>query len=188
MAHFRSFSDSGNSGTYLPFQILTKTEKGKKYWGINYYSRVWANLAPQQKGNAKISINGLLSDKPFQDGATGWRKIIDWDIIWLTVIFSNSTDNGISCFINSLGQNDKFDLSVSAWSGKNGYIEDNGDTENPLHQTSRKIIGYSTVNDSGGTEIVQSIKFDQLLRLVIVQGRSATYPFDHSGGYPYEKN
>jgi hypothetical protein len=186
MGHFRSFSDSGSSAEYSPFQILTKIEKGKQYWGINYYSRVWNSLAPQQKGDAKISINGLLSDKPFQDGATGWRKLIDWDIIWLTIIFG--TSGGISCYINSLGQNDKIDLSVPAWSGKKGYIEDNGDKDNPVHQTSRKLIGYSTKNDSGGTEIVQSVKCDQLLKLVIVEARSATYPFDHSGGYPYEKN
>lgn len=169
---------AGSSVASHPFQVITQgkpgSTTGEMQWGVVYDSQVYGSLQPQ---GSKMSITGLLSsDSPASDDA-GWRDMDPNDVIWITL------DNG-SLTINSLGTGGTFSLNSSAWSGADGYIEDDGTGGGGLtppapFRTARKVIAWSV----DGT-ITQSITHHQVLREIVINGRWAQYFYDHSGGYP----
>lgn len=103
------------------------------------------------------------------------------DKIWLGITF-NKWGHVTWAGIDSSGSS-SFDLSANAWSGGDGYCEDDGSTTDPFHQTSRKLIAYIT-GSGGALEVNQVMFHDQILRNVCIDGKPARYPFDHEGGYP----
>jgi len=160
-----------------PFKVFLRSKPGAPgvtQAGVYYFSSLYKSLRP----NDKQAITGLLSE----DRASGWFDLIGNDAIWLGIVF-DSSGNVISASIDSWGQSDDFDITQSAWSGNNGYCEDDGNNP-PVHQTSRKLIAYTIADDDGNPVLHQVMFRDQVLRNVCIDGRPARYPFDHEGGYP----
>lgn len=161
-----------------PFQVILKNvgtaESPSWKGGVVYESSLYQSLKP----NDKKAITGLLSE----DKTTGWFDVIGNDCIWLGIVFNTS---GVitSANIDSWGQSDSFQIDKAAWSGDNGYCEDDGGTPKK-HQTSRKIIAYTIAGSGGQPILTQSMFKDQVLRNVCIDSRPAIYPFDHEGGYP----
>lgn len=167
------------SATAFPFQIVTRPRHGEMQWGVIYESALFKSLKP----NDKQAITGLLTNSNPAATDAGWIDMIGSDAIWLTVVFD---DGGAitSATINSWGNGDQFDVTAAAWSGSNGYIEDDGAEEDPKFQTCRKLIGYSYPDDDGNPVIVQGLRQHQVLIDICEGGKSAKYPIDHGGGYP----
>jgi hypothetical protein len=168
---------NGSGAASHPFQVLTRpspSEEGVTEAGVIYQSSLFNSLQP----NDKFAITGLLSE----DLTTGWFNTNLNDFIWLGVVFDN-TGEITSASIDSSGQDDTFNLDEAAWSGNDGYCEDDGE-DAPIHQTSRKLIAY-TVDIGFPQPVVKQVLFsDQLLRAVCIDNRPARYPFAHEGGYP----
>lgn len=162
-----------------PFQVLQRPKPNvPNVWqcGVVYESSLYLSLRP----NHKQVITGLLSE----DQTTGWFDIISADAIWLGIVFDGS-GTPVSVGIDSWGQGDSFEIDENAWSGNDGYCEDDGDAEAPVHQTSRKLIAYTMAGETGQPPVLTQVMFrDQVLRNVCIDGRPARYPFDHEGGYP----
>jgi|GEM_PF-2665765 len=170
-----------SEATSYPFQILTQskpgTTSGEMQWGVIYDSRLFKSFKPDDKQ----TITGLLSENnPAPDDA-GWIDMIASDAIWLTVVFDG---DGIitSATVNSWGNDEEFDVEAAAWSGENGYIEDDGG-DPAKFQTCRKLIGYSYPDQDGNPVIVQGLRQHQVLIDICEGGKSAKYPIDHGGGY-----
>jgi hypothetical protein len=165
-----------------PFQILTQSkpgsETGEMQWGVVYTSRLYDSPKPDDK----ISITGLLPETVESD-SEGWLDLMGNDAIWLTVCVDSAGET-TSVTINSWKNGDDFDVTADAWSGNNGFCEDDGG-DPAVFQTVRKLIGYSIADAAGTPVVTQSITHDQLLRPVCVAGRPAQLLFDHSGGYPF---
>ncbi|MBU3720744.1 MAG: hypothetical protein FGM22_08310 [Burkholderiaceae bacterium] len=160
-----------------PFQVLMRTKPGTEdqyQAGVVYGSALYKSLRPTDK----VTISGLLS----ADGASGWFDLIATDAIWLGIVF-NSSGVVTAARIDSWGAGDDFDVTQVAWSGENGYVEDDDDPDNPVHQTSRKLIAYTVPDEAGVPSLTQVMFRDQILRDVAIDGRPARYPFDHEGGY-----
>lgn len=162
----------GGGETSHPFKVLQRnngTEEDPNWqWKVVLESSLYKSLRP----NDKQTISGLDT----------WFDAIANDAIWLGIVF-NSSGNVISASIDSWGQSDDFDLTQSAWSGENGYCEDDGE-DPPAHQASRKLIAYSVAGEDGEPVLTQVMFRDQVLRDCNIDGRPARYPFDHEGGYP----
>lgn len=155
-----------------PFQVLTRKEDSGYQAKVVLESSLFQSLRP----NHKYPINGLDT----------WFPLIANDAIWLGITFDGS-GNVTWAGIDSWGQGDDFDITQDAWSGENGYCEDDGSSGEeliPPHQTSRKLIAYSVAGDSGEPVLTQVMFHDQVLRDCLIDGRAARYPFDHEGGYP----
>jgi hypothetical protein len=160
----------GGSATH-PFKVLMRPKgesEGEYEAKVVLESTLYKSLRP----NDKQAITGLDT----------WFPLIGNDAIWLGVIFD---ENGEITFaqIDSWGSGDAFAVTQDAWSGENGYCEDDGG-DPPAHQASRKLIAYSIAGDSGEPVLTQVMFHDQVLRDVNIDGRPARYPFDHEGGYP----
>ena len=158
----------GGAETNHPFRVSfrnTGTE-GSPVWEYKVYlgSSLFKSLRP--------------NDKQTLVGLDDWFALSGSGKIWLGITFTTAGVVDTSG-IDSGGISDAgFDLTKSAWSGDNGYCEDDGETV-PTHQTSRKLIAY--VNNG----VVNQVMFhNQVLRNVCIDGRPARYPFDHEGGYP----
>ncbi len=167
------YGTQGRGGeTSHPFQVLQRN-KGTAgtpnwQWKVALESSLYKSLRP----NDKKAITGLDT----------WFAAIANDAIWLGITFDGS-GNVTWAGIDSWGQSDDFDITKNAWSGENGYCEDDG-ADPPKHQTSRKLIAYSVAGDSGEPVLTQVMFHDQLLRNVCIDGKPARYPFNHEGGYP----
>jgi hypothetical protein len=161
----------GSSSGDHPFKFSVREKEGSpgEFEGmVTLESSLYKSLRP----NDKQSITGLDS----------WFDVIPNDAIWLGIVFDSGGEI-VSASIDSWGQSDSFSVSASAWSGSNGYCEDDGG-DPPSHQASRKLIAY-TLADIGGFPVVHQVMFrDQVLRDCNIDGRPARYPFDHEGGYP----
>jgi hypothetical protein len=160
------------AATSHPFQVLTRQKEGGGYEAkVVLESSLYKSLRP----NDKETITGLDT----------WFELIGNDAIWLGIVF-DSDGSVTSASIDSWGQSDSFDLTQSAWSGEDGYCEDDEaeDIEDAKHQTSRKLIAYSVAGDEGEPILTQAMFHDQVLRDCNIDGRPARYPFDHAGGYP----
>lgn len=172
----------GAAATSFPFLILSQSApgatSGAMQWGVIYDSGLFKSFRP----NDKQAITGLLSSSTPDPTDAGWIDMIASDAIWLTVVFDG---DGIitSATINSWGNGDEFDVEAAAWSGSNGYIEDDGAEEEPKFQTCRKLIGYSYPDEDGNPVIVQGLRQHQVLIDICEGGKSAKYPIDHGGGY-----
>lgn len=159
-----------------PFQVLQRN-KGTAgtpnwQWKVALESSLYKSLRP----NDKQTITGLDE----------WFDAIGNDAIWLGITFDGS-GNVTWAGIDSWGQSDDFDITQPAWSGENGYCEDDGSSGEeliPPHQTSRKLIAYTVAGGSGEPVLTQVMFHDQVLRDCLIDGRAARYPFDHEGGYP----
>lgn len=135
---------------------------------------------------AKVTTGSLFKslrpdDKQTISGLDSWFPTDTTDKIWLGITFDN-TGEVTWAGIDSWEQGGDFDITQEAWSGSNGYCEDDGGTP-PSHQTSRKLIAYIT-GSGASLEVNQVMFHDQMLRNVCIDGRPARYPFDHEGGYP----
>jgi hypothetical protein len=178
----------GAGATAFPFEVVTRvkpdtdTTPPTLQWGVRYESSLFKSFRP----NDKTEITGLLNHPNPSEATEGWKDIDANDVIWLGVIFS-STGIIEGAYIDSLGGGDEFDITADAWSGENGFCEDDGTGEDENgqaapHQTTRKIIAYTkTVEDA--LVVVQSIRSHQIIRPTCVAGRPAQLLFDHSGGY-----
>ncbi len=161
-----------------PFRLVTRTtDGGTTEGGVIFESSLFKSLRP----NDKQAITGLLNE----DRSTGWFNLTTDDAIWLGIVFDGS-GNVTSATIDSKGGGETFDLTAEAWSGDDGYCEDDGNEDEPKHQTSRKLIAYTTASaGTPSTPVVhQVMRCDQILRNVCIDGKPARYPFDHEGGYP----
>lgn len=159
-----------------PFKLYIRPKPGSEgnyEGGIEYYSGLFDSLQPDDK----LTITGLLSE----DRATGWRDVIANDAFWLTVIF-DSVGAVASATINSWGDGDEFNLDEPAWSGNDGYCEDDEGTP-PVHQTSRILLAYTIAGSAGQPVPWQLVTSHLVLRDVVIDARYARYPFPHSGGY-----
>jgi hypothetical protein len=178
-----SSSSSTPAAASHPFQVLMRSvgtpESPAWQAGVVRASSLFKSLRP----NDKQAINGLLDEDPFAANAQGWFDMIPNDAIWLGITF-DSSGSVTYAGIDSWGQSDSFQITKEAWSGEDGYCEDDGSTTNPVHQTSRKLIAYSVAGNNGEPVLTQCMTRDQLLRNVCIDGRPARYPFDHEGGYP----
>lgn len=167
----RSAGEPGDASH--PFKFIVRPKSGSPGFfegKVVLKSSLYLSLRP----NDKQAITGL----------DDWFDVIGNDAIWLGVIF-DGFGSVVSAQIDSWGQGDDFNISESAWSGNNGYCEDDGDTENPVHQTSRKLIAYTIADDDGVPIPTQAMFRDQVLRNMNIDGRPARYMFDHEGGYPF---
>jgi len=169
-----SGAGGGVAGTF-PFQVVQReNEDGDTEYGVVYESSLYKSLRP----NDKKSIDGLLN----ANRTSGWFSLSPGGYIWLGILFD--TDGTITdALIDNSDEND-FDLTKNAWSGENGYCEDDGDEDNPTHQASRKLIAY-VVSGTSGPILTQVMFRDDVLRDCAIDGRAARYPFDHEGGYPF---
>lgn len=137
---------------------------------------------------AKVTLESWLykslrpNDKQTVTLVDTWFPLLGNDAIWLGIVF-DSLGAITYVGIDSWGQNKVFEIDELAWSGNDGYCEDDGGTP-PVHQTSRKLIAYSVADDDGNPVLTQVMFRDQVLRDVNIDGRPARYPFDHEGGYP----
>ncbi|MFZ4597824.1 MAG: hypothetical protein ACOYNN_04190 [Terrimicrobiaceae bacterium] len=162
----------GDASSAHPFQVISRTVDGDLEYGVIYTSSLFKSLQP----NDKQAITGLLSE----DQTTGWFSLTSGGYIWLGITFDSTGAITTAAIDNS--DTETFDLTQPAWSGNDGYCEDDGETE-PTHQTSRKLIAYIVAGDP--SPVLHQVMFhDQLLRNTCVDGRPARYPFDHEGGYP----
>lgn len=160
-----------------PFQVFQRPKpdvEGVFQYGVRYESSLYKSLKP----NDKQAITGLLDE----DMGTGWFDLSPGGYIWLGIIFDEFGEIEDALIDNS--ETEAFDITQHAWSGENGYCEDDEDEENPVHQTSRKLIAYTISGESGAPVLYQVMFRDQVLRNVNIDGRPARYPFDHEGGYP----
>lgn len=150
-----------------PFQVLMENDSGRNA-KVVLASSLYKSLQP----NDKQAITGLNT----------WFSLTNADAIWLGIVFA-SDGSCVSASIDSWGQGDSFQINKAAWSGNNGFCEDNG-SDPRYHQTSRKLIAYTTADGDGNPVLHQVMFHDQVLRLCNINGRAAQYPFDHEGGYP----
>jgi hypothetical protein len=160
-----------------PFQVFLRAKPSNAaitQAGVYYHSSLFQSLRP----NDKYPITGLLSE----DKSTGWFDLIANDAIWLGVTFDSSGEPDWAG-IDSWGGDKEFKIDKEAWSNEKAYCEDDGGTP-PIHQTSRKLIAYTTANDEGKPVLHQVMFRHQVLRDCNIDGRPARYPFDHEGGYP----
>lgn len=155
-----------------PFKVLTRPKpeaEGEYEAMVVLDSSLYKSLRP----NDKVTITGLDT----------WFDLIGTDAIWLGIVF-NISGTITSASIDSWGQGDDFEIDEDAWSGNNGYCEDDGEPSDPFHQTSRVLIARSEAGDDGQPVLTQEMFHHQVLRDVNIDGRSAKYPFAHQGGYP----
>jgi hypothetical protein len=159
-----------------PFKVLQKEEGGegqKTYkYGVVYESSLYKSLKPDDKQ----TIEGLLSE----DHTTGWATVTAPGHIWLGVTFDNDGNVTWAGIDNS--DTDDFDLTQNAWSGQDGYVEDNGETSGTnarKHQTSRKLIAKIVAgkNEGDPPKVEQLMFSHQILQWVAISGRAATYPY-----------
>lgn len=162
----------GTSSSSHPFKVSIRLKgESETEWEamVELNSSLYKSLRP----NDKVAITGL----------DDWFDLISNDAIWLGVTFDDSGEvDWVG--IDSWGQTASFNIDENAWSGNDGYCEDDGESEDPKHQTSRKLIAYTVAGDEGQPVLTQVMFHDQLLRDCNIDGRPARYPFDHSGGYP----
>ncbi len=153
-----------------PFQLLqSRNDNGTYSYAVVLESHLFDNLKP----NSKISITGLNSPFPLSSGG----------YVWLGITFDRNS-NVTGAFIDNSDLN-QFDLSANPWSNNNAYVEDDQDSEEPRHQTSRKLIAYIIADPNGNPIVKQVMNSDQVLRNICINGKPARYPFDHEGGYPF---
>ena len=174
---------SSSAGDGFPFQIITQLKPGSTtgalQWGIAKSSYLFRSLKP----NDKQTLTGLLSSTTPAPNDSGWKDMIAADAIWIGIVFDDATPQAItSATIDSWGTGKDFDVTAAAWSGDNGYLEDDGN-DPPKFQTCRKLIGYSYTDAGNNRVIVQGIRQNQVLFDICEGGREAKYPMDHSGGY-----
>lgn len=174
---------SSSAGDDFPFQILTQLKPGSTtgamQWGITNRSHLFRSLKP----NDKQTITGLLSSTSPAPNDSGWKDMIPSDAIWIGIVFDNATPQAItSATIDSWGSNKAFNVTASAWSGDNGYLETDGGSPAKF-QTCRKLIGYIYTDADNNRVIVQGMRQNQVLFDICEGGREAKYPMDHSGGY-----
>lgn len=173
-----------SSDPVFPFKIYVKnfgTVPATPIWkaGVEYNSSLFKSLKP----NDKQTITGLLSE----DYSTGWFDLITADAIWLGVIFDVNA-NITWARIDSWGQGNEFNIDAAAWddsAGKKPYVADDGAEEDPFHQTSRLLLGYTVAGNEGEPVLTQCVSSHQVLRNCCINGRAARYPFSHQGVYPY---
>jgi len=179
-------SSSGGSGAINPFHIITRKNEDNTYSAAVYYGVVYNSLKPSLGVDDKLTITGLTL---FTDETPTWFPFLATDVIWLTIVFNNNAAINPTVTLNSYGKGDSFDYTEEAWSGENGYCEDNGETEGAnafKHQTSRIALAFFFPDDDGAPQLsdasefkieVQNVTTDLVLRNVCIEGRPARYPF-----------
>lgn len=160
-----------------PFKFLIRPKPGfptTTQGGVVYESSLYKSRRP----NHKQAITGLLSE----DRTTGWFDLINNDAIWLGIIF-DSAGEITSAQIDSWGTSGEFDVTADAWSGENGYCEDDGESP-PKFQAARKLIAYTIAGEDGKPIPHQVMSQHQILEDCVIDARYARLPIDYDGGYP----
>jgi len=167
----RSFGEGGSTEEH-PFKVLQRNNGTAESPNWQWKVILESSLYKSERPNDKQTITGLDT----------WFEAIGNDAIWLGIVF-DAAGLVTSASIDSWGQGDDFDITKDAWSGENGYCEDDGG-DPPVHQTTRKLIAYSVAGDNGQPILTQKLKSDLLIYDGNKDGRPAKLVEEYSGGYP----
>lgn len=176
---FKAKAGGTRAATIHPFKVITRRNANGTYSAAVYRGGLFKSLKP----NDLATITGLTL---ITDTEPTWFALSPTDLIWLTMIFNYTlVDPLTSVTLNSYGRGDSFTSTVAAWSGNNGYCEDNGDTNDPIHQTSRIPIAFFFPDGTGAPQLsasngakagLQSVITDLILYDRVIDGRYCRYP------------
>lgn len=153
-----------------PFKVLTRSKPGNANI-VQAKVILGSSLYLSKRPNHKYPITGLDE----------WFDLIATDAIWLGIVFDG---NGVPTFagIDSWGKGDSFQINKDAWSGENGYCEDDGGSPAKF-QTARKLIAITVAGDDGKPVLEQKMFHDQVLEDFTENARYARLPVTYEGGY-----
>jgi hypothetical protein len=143
---------------------------------------IYSSRQPKSHIAFTDSNDRLTSLTPASDDP-GWKDMITTDAIWITGVY-NSDGDITSLTTDSWGEDGSFNLTSLAWSGGNGYCENDGGSP-PNFQTWRLLVAYSLPAADGVTPIItQVLSKDQVVVASVELGAAALLPWDVSGMYP----
>jgi hypothetical protein len=164
----------GTTQEVSPFLLITRTIRGQIQAGVTHDSKLFLSLRPDDFMDLENTLD--------KDLTNGWINLNSSDAIYLETSFDRNAEV-TTAKVTSWGNTGDFRPGASAWTS-NAFVEEQTIGGQTFHSVSRKIIGYTFLDDEGELLVNQQMFRHQLLRNICIDGKTARYPFDHEGGYP----
>lgn len=174
MSYFNT-KDININAVHHPFQLLTiRLPSGGTKYGVYYRSGLFKSIWPKDKQ----AITGLLTKENPDATDSGWFSLYGGGYVWLEITFKTDTGEIDSAkIVNSNQGSFNFD------SGPIIYDTSNKDNPSSVKKV-QKLIAYITAGSDGVTQLItQTMKTDQVMTSICMDGLFFKYPMPWDGGY-----